>query len=52
MRRTFPSLRCGLLGGTAGGVPTQTDAGDMVVSKPDLASPGGIPYPTTMAKCK
>ncbi|PWY90581.1 purine and uridine phosphorylase [Aspergillus sclerotioniger CBS 115572] len=49
MRRTFPSVRFGVLVGIGGGVPAVTDKGrihlgDVVVGKPDMGTPGVVEY--------
>ncbi|PLB51515.1 ankyrin repeat protein [Aspergillus steynii IBT 23096] len=49
MKATFPNLGSGLLVGTAGGVPTRTDQGDIrlgdiIVSKPTASHPGVVQY--------
>ncbi|GES65301.1 ankyrin repeat protein [Aspergillus terreus] len=49
MRRSFPNLRFGILVGIGGGVPVQTDEGDirlgdLVVSKPSGSHSGAVQY--------
>ncbi|PKY04536.1 hypothetical protein P168DRAFT_253741, partial [Aspergillus campestris IBT 28561] len=47
LRSTFPNIRCGLMVGIGGGVPSETAdirLGDLVVSKPTGTYPGVVQY--------